>query len=68
MRALLAATSLTLLAGCSGSQDGLLDFEDVQIGGDFTLTDHEGAPYTLSDHDGEVRFLPDGPRRDDPGV
>ena len=57
MRTVLAATALFLFAGCSGSQDGLLDFEDVQIGGDFTLTDHNGASYTLSDHDGEIRFL-----------
>lgn len=54
---LLAALALAFASGCSRSQDGLLDFEDVSIGGDFTLTDHEGAPYTMSDHDGEIRLL-----------
>ena len=41
----------------SRQEDGLLNFDDISIGGDFTLTAQDGQPYTLSDHDGEVRLL-----------
>lgn len=41
----------------SGQEDGLLDFDDISIGGDFTLTAQEGQSYTLSEHQGEVRLL-----------
>lgn len=41
----------------SSQEDGLLDFDDISIGGDFTLTAQEGQSYTLSEHQGEVRLL-----------
>ncbi|MDA0666928.1 MAG: SCO family protein [Planctomycetota bacterium] len=41
----------------SSQEDGLLDFDDISIGGDFTLIAQDGQPYTLSEHQGEVRLL-----------
>ena len=41
----------------SHQEDGLLNFDDISIGGDFTLTAQDGQPYTLSEHNGEVRLL-----------
>ncbi|MFK5956230.1 MAG: SCO family protein [Planctomycetota bacterium] len=48
---------LLCLGACSDPEDGLLEFDDISIGGDFTLTTQNGEDYTLSEHDGEVRLL-----------
>lgn len=45
--------ALTLLASMVPAQSG----SDPAVGGDFSLTDHNGQPFRLSDHRGKVILL-----------
>ena len=46
---------LLFCLGCSDPDAGLLEFQNV--GGDFTLTDHQGQNFSLADHRGQVFLL-----------
>jgi protein SCO1/2 len=45
-------------AGMSqGSEDGGIELREYPLGGDFTLTSHDGQPFKLSDARGKIVFL-----------